>query len=52
LSSRRMVSFMPRPLYLWENSPSYTLDRSRGGLQRLCGRYGEDLPLPGIETGL
>jgi len=52
---RGVVSFTPRPLQLWRNSPRYPLDRRLGEPQRRTGGGGEEkniplLPLPGIES--
>jgi hypothetical protein len=49
---RWVVSFTPRPLYPWEKSPRYPLDRMLGGPQSHSGRHGEEkiLDLTGTRT--
>jgi hypothetical protein len=52
LSTRWMVSFTTRPLYLQGKSPSYPLDRRLGVPQSRFGRGDEEKnsqPLPGLE---
>jgi hypothetical protein len=39
---RWVVSLTPRPLYLQEKSPRYSLDRRLGGPQSRSGRDGEE----------
>jgi len=39
---RRVVSFMPRPLYPQGKSPQYPLDKRLGGSQNHSGRGGEE----------
>jgi hypothetical protein len=41
-SWRSVVSFTPRPLYTWGNSPQYQLDRRLGGSQNRSGQHGEE----------
>jgi hypothetical protein len=53
-SCRLVVSFTPRPLYPWENSPCYPLNRRIHDLQVQYIQYEakkNKLPLPRIEPG-
>jgi len=40
------VSFTPRPLYPWEKSPRYPLDRRLGETQGQSGRGGDGEKIP------
>jgi hypothetical protein len=40
-SWRWVVSFIPRQIYPWRNSPRYPLDRRQGGPHKRSGRRGE-----------
>jgi hypothetical protein len=42
----QVVSFMPRPFYLWGNSPRYALNTKVGGPQSRSERGGEKKKIP------